>query len=334
MPLNHTTWDALHRLTRALPAAALGLCCAAALAQAPAWSPTKPVKLLVGSPPGGPSDFTARVFGEQLSKRIGQPVIVESRPGAANNLAASAAAKAEPDGTTLVLSPDTVVTVNPLVYTGQNFDPRTELVNVSVLVSFSQMLVCHPSVGVKSLAELIAKAKAGNITYGSGGPGSPGHLATELLLQATGVQMQHIPYKGPAPATQAVLANEVSCGFLATPTVIPQVKAGKLVALAVSSATPSPLAPEVPSLARALNQPALDATFRLVLQVARGTPPAVVAELERASADILKNPDVRTRLQNADLVPVGNSSAQAQQLMNAEITRWEPVVKRLDLKAN
>lgn len=308
--------------------------CPSVFAQAPAW-PAKPVKILVGSPPGGPSDITARLFAEQLGKRTGQPVIVENRPGAGNNLAAAAAAKAEPDGHTLVLSPDTVLTVNPLVYASQGgFDARTDLLSVSVLASFSQMLVCHPVIGVKTVAELVAKARGAELTYASGGPGVPGHLASEMFLQTAGVKMQHIPYRGPAPATQAVLAGEVNCGFLATPTVIQHVKAGKLDALAVSSATPSPLAPEVPTLAVGLNRPGLDASFRLVLQTARNTPPAVVRELERAAVDIMRDPAVRTRLQTFDLVAQGSTAAQAQQLMTAEMARWEPLVRKLDLRAN
>jgi tripartite-type tricarboxylate transporter receptor subunit TctC len=134
-----------------------------------------------------------------LTRRTGQPVVVENRPGAGNNLAASAAAKAEPDGHTLVLSPDTVLTVNPLVYGTKGFDARAGLVSVSVIASFSQMLVCNPSVGVKTAAELVAKSKAERITYASGGPGVPGHLATEMFLQASGAKMDHVPYRGPRP---------------------------------------------------------------------------------------------------------------------------------------
>jgi tripartite-type tricarboxylate transporter receptor subunit TctC len=146
--------------------------------------------------------------------------------------------------------------------------------------------------------------------------------------------MAHVPYRGPAPATQAVLAGEVDCGFLATPTVIPHVKADKLRALAVSSASPSPLAPEVPTLAAALNQPGLDATFRLVLQTSSRAPAAAVSRLEEAAAEIMKDPQVRARLQAFDLVAVGSSAAQAQQVMRAEMARWEPIVRRLELKAN
>lgn len=318
------------RLLSALGSAVI-IALAAGTVHAQSW-PTKPIRLLVGSPPGGPSDITARTFADQLGKRIGQPVVVENRPGAGNNLAAGAAARADADGTTLVLSPDTVLTVNPLVYTTGDFNAARDLVNISVIASFSQMLVCNPSAGVRSVSELVAKAKTSPMMYASGGPGVPGHLASEMLLEQTKVRMEHVPYRGPAPATQAVLAGEVACGFLATPTVLPHVKSGRLVALAVSSEAPSALAPDVPTLAKALNQPGLDVSFRLVLQAAKGTPAPIVAEIEKHAAEIMKQAEVRDRLKNYDLTAVGSSSAQAQQVMNAEMKRWEPVVKRLGLK--
>jgi tripartite-type tricarboxylate transporter receptor subunit TctC len=273
------------------------------------------------------------LFAEQLSQRLKQPVVVENRPGVGNSLAAGVVAKGEPDGYTLVVSPDTVVTVNPLVYPRLNFDARTELVNVSVLAAFTQMLVCNSSKGLATVPELVARARTSTLNYASGGPGVPGHLAAEMFLQTAGVRMQHVPYKGPAPATQAVLAGEVDCGFLATPTVLPHVKAGKLHALAVSSAVPSPMAPEVPTLAKALNRADVDITFKLVLQVAKGTPAAIVAELERASMDIMKKPEVRARLQASDLVAIGGSNREAESVMKAESARWEPLVKRLEIKA-
>jgi len=318
------------RLLSALGSAVI-IALAAGPVHAQSW-PTKPIRLLVGSPPGGPSDITARTFADQLGRRIGQPVVVENRPGAGNNLAAGAAARADADGTTLVLSPDTVLTVNPLVYTTGDFNAARDLVNISVIASFSQMLVCNPSAGVRSVSELVAKAKTSPMMYASGGPGVPGHLASEMLLEQTKVRMEHVPYRGPAPATQAVLAGEVACGFLATPTVLPHVKSGRLVALAVSSEAPSALAPDVPTLAKALNQPGLDVSFRLVLQAAKGTPAPIVAEIEKHAAEIMKQAEVRDRLKNYDLTAVGSSSAQAQQVLSAEMKRWEPVVKRLGLK--
>ena len=313
----------------------LAACGLAATLPAPAQAPypSRPVRVLVGSPPGGPSDIVTRVFAEQLGQRWKQPVVAENKPGAGNSLAAGIVAKAEPDGYTLVLSPDTVITVNPLVYTKLNFDARTELVNISVLATFTQMLVCSPAKGLKTAADLVERAKAGRMTYASGGPGVPGHLAAEMFLQSTGAKMEHVPYRGPAPATLAVLSGETDCGFLATPTVLPHVKAGKLVALAVSSAQPSPLAPDVPTLAKALNQPNLDVTFKLVLQGPKGMPPAVVAELEKAAQEIMKKPEVVAKLQASDLVAVGGTSAQAEAAMRAEAARWAPLVKRLDIKS-
>ena len=317
------------------PLAALAACAlllVPALSHAQAW-PTKPIRILVGSPPGGPSDITTRVFGEQLSQRLKQPVVVENRPGVGNSLAAGVVAKGEADGYTLVISPDTVVTVNPLVYTKLNFDARTELANVSVLAAFTQMLVCNAGKGVRTVPELVAKAKTTRMNYASGGPGVPGHLAAEMFLQTAGAKMEHVPYKGPAPATLAVLSGEVDCGFLATPTVLPHVKAGKLVALAVSSVEPSPLAPEVPTLAKALNRPDLDISFKLVLQAPKNTPAPVLAELERAAMDIMRKPEVRAKLQASDLVVVGSSMKDAEAEVKKETARWEPVVKRLDIKA-
>jgi tripartite-type tricarboxylate transporter receptor subunit TctC len=315
----------------ALALAAFGASVTAALAQSP-W-PTKPIRILVGSPPGGPSDIVTRLFAEQLSQRFKQPVVAENRPGVGNSLAAGVVAKGDPDGYTLVISPDTVVTVNPLVYTKLNFDARMDLVNVSVLAAFTQMLVCNAGKGIRTVPELVAKAKTTRMNYASGGPGVPGHLAAEMFLQTAGVRMEHIPYKGPAPATLAVLSGEADCGFLATPTVLPHVKAGKLNALAVSSAEPSPMAPEVPTLAKALNRPDLDISFKLVLQAAKGTPAPVLAELERAAIDIMKKPEIRARLHASDLLVIGSTMKEAEAQVKAETLRWEPVVRRLDIKS-
>lgn len=168
----------------------------AALAQA--W-PAGPVRLFVGSPPGAPSDITARLFADQLGKLVKQPVIVDNRPGAGNNLAAIAAAKAEPDGATLVLSPDTVLTVNPHIYKNRDFDPKADLVNVSIIGSFSQMLVCHPSVGVKTVSELVAKSKTERILYGSGGPGCPGTWRPKCSWMRRTHAWSTSPTAGPRP---------------------------------------------------------------------------------------------------------------------------------------
>ncbi|WP_322469432.1 tripartite tricarboxylate transporter substrate-binding protein [Hydrogenophaga sp. SNF1] len=299
-------------------------------AQAPAY-PSKTIRLLVGSPPGAPSDITARLFAERLSQRLGQSVVVENRPGAGTSLAAGVVAAAEPDGYTLGVSPDTVVTVNPLVYPKLTFDARKDLMNLSVLANFTQMLVCHPGTGVKTAAELVARANSNRMIYASGGAGVPGHLAAEMFLREAGVGMEHIAYRGPAPATTAVLAGEVNCGFLATPTVLPHVKTGRLVALAVSSAEPSALAPQVPTLAEALHKPTLDISFKLLLQAPKGLPAAIASALEQAAGAIMTAPDVQTRLHALDLRGVGSTRQVAEAQVQADTARWAPVVKRLNL---
>jgi len=316
----------------ALLATAAALAPPLATAQDNARWPSRTIRILVGSPPGGPSDITTRLFAEQLQQRTGQAVVVENKPGAGNNLAAAVVAQSAPDGYTLVLSPDTVVTTNPLVYRNMPFDAHKDLLNVSILASFTQLLVCNPKVQADTAAELVALSKKAPMTYASGGPAVPGHLAAEMFLQGTGAQMRHIPYKGPSPATLAVMAGEVDCGFLATPTVLPQVKAGKLKALAVSSAQPSALAPEVPTLPQALNQPALDVSFKLVLQARRGTPAAVVHALETHAAAIMAMPEVQAKLRASDLTAVGSGSAEAERVIAADSARWAPVVKKLDLR--
>jgi tripartite-type tricarboxylate transporter receptor subunit TctC len=259
-------------------------------------------------------------------------VVAENRPGAGNNLAAQQVAKAEADGHTLLVTPDTVVTVNPTIYRKMDFDPRADLVAVSLLASFSQVMVCNPALNITSMAQLVERAKAKPMTYASGGAGVPGHLAAEMFLAASKIQMTHVPYKGPAPALTDVLGGQVDCGFLAGPTVLPHVKAGKLVALGISSATPSPLAPEVPTLQKATGVAGLDATFNLVLMAPKGTPAAVLGELERAAAETMKDPQLRARLAELDLVARGSSASEAAATLKADTTRWADVVKRMKLQ--
>lgn len=183
----------------------------------------------------GPSDIVLRPVAQQQHETLRQPVVVDNRPGAGGNIGTSEAARAAPDGYTWLMATDGVVTANPHDYRRLGFRVE-DLVPVTIVTHFNQMLVCNPSMGVKSLADLVGKARGETINYASGGPGVPGHLAMELLLEAAKVSMTHIPYKGPAPAMQDVMAGQVPCGFLAGPTVLPQVRAGKLVALAVSGA--------------------------------------------------------------------------------------------------
>lgn len=314
-----------------LGALAATLALASLAVPAQAAYPDKPVKMVVGSPPGSPSDITTRLLAERSSQRWKQAVTVENKPGAGNSLAAQQVAQSPADGLTLLVTPDTVITVNPLVYKKLKFDPNAELAPVATLASWSQVLVCNAGLKIDSVAQLIERAKAKKINYASGGAGSPGHLAAEMFLAAAGIDMDHVPYKGPAPALQDVLGGQVDCGFLAGPTLLPHIRSGKLRALAVSSAQRSPALADVPTITQALGKPGADATFNLLLMVPKATPPEIVADLEAAVLDLMKRPELRDKLKDADLVARGASASETAAMLKAESPRWAAVVKRVNL---
>ena len=293
--------------------------------------PTRPIRVVINFPPGGPSEILTRLVGERLLTTLGQPLVIENRPGASGNIGADAVAKAAADGYTFGVTPDTLYTVNPLVYQTMALRPSVDLAPVILLGSFSQMLVCNPSVPVKTLRDLIALAKPGKLAYASGGAGVPGHLASELLLSMTGVSMLHVPYKGPAPATADVVAGQVPCGFLATPTVLPHVKAGKLNALAVSTRARSPIAPDVPTAEEA-GVAGFDAPFYLILFAPKDTPQAIVARMNTEVAKALADPELKQRVAALDIVTLGGSPQEARSTLEATARKWAPVVKRIDLK--
>ena len=201
---------------------------------------------------------------------------------------------------------------------------------MTIVTQFNQTLVCNPALGVKTVAELIAKAKAESLSYASGGLGVPGHLSMELLQSMAGFQMRHIPYKGPAPATQDVLGNQVPCGLLAGPTVLPHVRAGKLVALAVSGSRRSPTLPDVPTLAEA-GVAGYEADFTLVVFAPRGVPDAIVGRFRQALVDALNAPDVVEKLRAGDQTVVGSTPADAAAVLAADSRKWGAVARRIQL---
>ena len=299
-----------------------------ATAQA-SW-PTMPVRLLDAFPPGAPGDTIARLIQPALQKALGQTVIVDNRPGAGGNIGAQEVARAT-DGHTVLVGPDTIFTINPHLYRKLAFNPMTDLVPVTQLASFSQELVCNPSVGVKTLDELLAANRKKTMSYASGGQGVPGHMAMELMLSMGHEQMQHVPYRGPAPAMQDVLANAVPCGFLASPVVGQLVKQGKLVAIAVSGAQRLANQPTVPTVAEA-GLKGYEATFTEMLSMPKGTPPAVLHRLQAEVAKALADPDVRAKLAAADLTVVANTPEEAAQRVRSENARWKEVAARLNLQ--
>ena len=306
------------------------LALAAAGAQAQAW-PSKPVRMVITFPPGGPSEILTRLVNERLQAKFNQPFIIENRVGAGGNVGADAVARSAPDGQTFGITTDTLFTVNPHVYRRMPLDVWADLAPVTLLGSFSQMMVCNPSVAARSLGELLQLAKRQRLTYASGGPGVPGHLAAELLLASTGASMEHIPYKGPAAAGIDVMSGQVNCGFLATPTMLPHVKAGKLNAFAVSTAKRSPLAPDVPTAAEA-GVAGFDAPFYLVLFAPKGTPPQIVSTVSREFAAGLAAPEVRERSAALDVVTLGGTPEETTRTLKEAAAKWAPVVQRIGLK--
>jgi len=313
-----------------ISALAMLLASQAALAQE---YPTKPVRMIITFPPGGPSEIVTRLVSERLHAELKQPFVVENRAGAGGNIGADVVAKAPPDGQVFGITTDTLFTVNPLVYAKMPFDPWNDIVPVTLLGRFSQLLVCNPSVAAKTLGELLQLAKREKLTYASGGPGVPGHLAAELLLSMTQLEMVHVPYKGPAAATTDVMGGQVHCGFLATPTVLPHVKAGKLNGLAVSTTQRSPLAPQIPTAAEA-GVAGFDAPFYLVLFAAKGTPAEVIRIMNREVAKALSAREVRERAAALDVVTLGGSPEDAVKTLRSGAEKWAPVVKRIGLKVN
>jgi tripartite-type tricarboxylate transporter receptor subunit TctC len=308
--------------------AALLAVCASSSALAQAW-PQRPIKVVIPFPPGGPTDLVMRTAAEKIQTILKQPVVIDNQPGAGGNIGAATVARAAPDGYTFLFATDTLLTVNPHVYKAMPFK-LDDLKPISVLSSFSQTLVCNPSLGVKTVAELIAKSKTMPLSYASGGAGVPGHLSTELLLSMTGMQMTHIPYKGPAPAMQDVLANQVPCGLLAGPTVLPHVRSGKLTALAVSGHSRSPSLPEVPTMDEA-GVKGYEADFSLILMAPKQVPDDIVAKFRQAVVDALRTPEATERLKASDQIVIGSTPEQAVTKVAKDFAKWGAVSRKIGL---
>jgi len=299
------------------------------IAQAqPAW-PTRPVRVVLPFPPGGPSDIVMRLASEKMQSTLKQPIVIDYKPGAGGNVGGAEVARAAPDGYTWLWGTDTLVTVNPHVYKQLGFKVE-DLQPVTIGTLFSQTLVCNPALGVRTLKELIAKAQAEKLNYASGGAGVPGHLSMELLQSMAGFEMVHVPYKGPAPATQDVVGNQVPCGLLAGPTVLPHVRSGRLVALAVSGNARSPTLPDVPTMSEA-GVTGYEANFALVMFAPRGTPQPIVDQFRQAFVDALATPDVTEKLRANDQVVVGSTPAQAAAVLAADSKKWGEVARRIKL---
>ena len=297
--------------------------------------PDRPIRLVVGVPPGGSTDLVARIVGEQLSRQLGQPVVVENRGGAAGNIGAELVAKAAPDGYTLFLAPIGTVAINPSLYANLPFDTMRDFAAISQLTSLPMAMLVHPSVPARTPKEFIeyARARPGQVNFASGGSGTGTHLAGELFKMLSGVEMTHVPYKGNGPAMADLLAGRVLVMFDQISTALPQMQGGKLRALGVTTAKRSAVAPEVPTLAEA-GLAGFDMTTWHGLVAPAGTPAEVIAKLNAEVVKALDSPEVRERFKANGIDPVSSTPAQFGALMQSEIARWRDVVKASGAKVD
>jgi tripartite-type tricarboxylate transporter receptor subunit TctC len=315
---------------RILVAAALMLSGAAvALAQAP--YPTKPIHIIVPLPPGANGDLMPRILGQQLSTRLGQPVVIENRSGAAQNLGAEIAFRAEPDGYTLLATPQGPLVISPSFIPNLSFDPA-QFVPVTIMARLPYILVVHPKVPVASFAEFIAYAKANpdRLNYGSPGIGSSTHLTGEMLKLASGIRMTHVPYPGLAPALNDLLAGHTDVMIDNLGSSLPFVREGKLKVLAVTAPMRIAELPEVPAIAETYPEVVSQAWFAAVAPPK--TPEAIANKLSQTFAEILRDPEVEKRWRDMNLTPVGGTPDEIRAFFKEETERWRKVIVSGDLK--
>ena len=309
----------------------IGLCLA--LAAGTAWAqsyPSKPIRFVSNFPAGGAADYLARTTGEYLTAQYKQPVVVENKPGAGGNIGADFVAKSPADGYTVLFGIDTTFTVNPYIYKGMAFK-ASDLKPIMVMVSSGLLVGAYPGTGLKTLKDLIAQGKGKGLNFSSAGSGSPGHLAAEIFMDAAGIKIQHVPYKGNTPAVTAVLAGEVDAGVLATPGMLPHVKAGKITALAVTSRQRSRSAPEIPTVAE-VGLKDLELEVLYVAMVPAATPEPVVQVLQKAFTEALKRPDTQTQLAGMDLFYEGLTGPAATKRLSEQSQRYGRVVQSTGMK--
>jgi len=292
------------------------------------------VRFVVGFTPGGPSDILARALGAKLTDTLGQPVVVENRPGAGGNLAAEVVAKSAPDGNTWLLGNNSILATNAALYSRLGYDPVKDFAPVALVGIQPNMLVVHPSVPAHSVAELIAYAKQhpGKLNYASTGAGVASHLSAELFKAMAGVDMVHVPYKGAQPALTDVIAGQCQVMFATSASAIPYVKAGRLRALAVTTAQRSPSLPDLPTVAEA-GVPGFESITWHGVVVPAQTSTAVVDRLNRAINGALRQPDLRERLEGLGVEVVGGSPQDFAAYIAREIPKWTKVVKDSGAKA-
>ncbi len=306
---------------------------AAGPALAQSW-PQKPVRVLVGLAPGGNPDTLARMLAAKWTNDLGQQFVVENRPGAGSTVAADMAAKSAPDGTTVLISDSSVVTMAPHMFRSLPYDPMKDLAPVSLAVVVPMWLVVHPSVPASTVAELVklARSQPEPMPYASSGNGSIHHITMELFKAETGVNFTHVPFKGAGQSVPAMIAGDVKLGFIGYPAAASAMKTGRLRVLAFSMAHRSSLTPEVPTVAETL-VPGFDMAAPLGVFVAARTPAEIVVRLNRAVNDAVKSPDVVERMAGIGMEPLGTSPEQYRKILREESERLGAVIRRIGVRA-
>ncbi len=322
---------------RRLAGAALLLAAAAspALAQTAASFPSRSIRMIIPLPPGGVTDGMARLLAQKLQEAWGQPAVPDNRPGGNQFIAAELAAKAAPDGHTLFFANHQTLAINPGLFAKMPYDPLRDFTAVSLVVTSANLLMAHPSVPASDLRELVALARArpGQLTYGSQATGSFGHVGVAMLAQMAGIEMVHVPYKGPAPATQDLLAGQINLLLDTVFTQLGNVRAGRLKALGISSLQRHPLLPDVPTIAeQGYSGYEIIPWFGLV--VPSGTPRDVIAKLNAEVVRALNDEALRKRLTDQGLVVAGGTPEAFQQHINAENAKWTRLLREMKISSD
>lgn len=312
-------------ITIVLALAAVGLFPAAAAGQA---YPSKPVRMIAPYPPGGSSDVLARIVAQKLADALGRPVVIDNRPGAAGNLGHEIAAKATPDGYTLLLTSAAALVTNQFLYKRLGFDPHQDFAPISLVATAAPMLVVHPSLPARSVKELIAlaKAKPGRLNFGSGGVGTTSHIVGEVFQAATGVKMVHVPYKGGVLAVTDLVAGQIELSFADMVPSVPHVRSGRLRALAVTSEQRSAALPDVPTMAEA----GVTASFPgqwWAVAAPRGTPAAIINRINADIAQFMKSPDIQEKYANMGIFTAHTTPERVTELQKLGTKQMAGVVK-------
>jgi len=323
------------RRSLALAALASPLLPRIAAAQGAAWAPTRPLRMVVPFPPGGATDVVARVLAERMQEKLGQPVTVENRTGAGGNVGVENVVRSAPDGLTMLMGTTGTLTINPHLYANMGFNPANDLAGISMAFATDHVLVVNPAVPAQTAQEFIAllKARPGQLSFGSGGNGSSTHLVPELFKLVAQVDMQHVPYRGSAPALNDLVAGNVQVMLDQLPSALPMIQGGRVRALAVTGPRRSRLLPDLPTMAE-LGLPQAEATSWGAVMAPAGTPAPAIARLNAVIREALAEPGVQQRLAAAGADAVVSTPAELAGIMRSETEKWGRVVREARVTVN